>query len=228
MDGYVSCVGGNIAFGTDTAGKVAVIYTGGGLAANIRAKFTDTYQSIFNKALEQRLGGVIWSKTSTTTLSSFTTSASMLGGAGTGQGTLTLPAGILQAGRRIRFCARGKQQTASSATQYGITLTLAGVTVCSFAQSQVAGAASSQGWRIEGEIVCRQTGSSATVLGNMSWMWSDNTISTGTAWTSETMQATAVNVDTTASAAFDLLVSCSGSSASNIWTCYDCDVEVLY
>ena len=42
MDGYCCCAGGNMAMGTDTAGKNLVIHTGGILLANSRAVFSDT------------------------------------------------------------------------------------------------------------------------------------------------------------------------------------------
>jgi hypothetical protein len=231
LDSYVSAVGGGLAVGTDTAGKNVLFYSGGTLLANIRMGITDTYQAIYiggTAGLEERLSGIIWTKKSNTTLASWTTLTTILGAVSTGVGSLTLPANSLTLGRSIRIKLFGKMQTYSSATQYGFSVLLGAVAVCSSANGTITdGAYNNLGWVLDILLTCVATGNSSTVIGNAMFLFA------GQSWTSAfqfglaSSSTAAVNVDTAASNAIDVKFSCNTSNASNNLTCTNAIVEIL-
>ena len=94
---------------------------------------------------------------STTTANSATTVF------GSGNGSLTIPAGRLMQGTVIRFFVGGYQSTADGGSAaHVITLKLGGVTVVTFTSPAYTGALNS-GFSFNAEIVCRSVGSSGTV-----------------------------------------------------------------
>jgi hypothetical protein len=230
-DGYVSAVGGGLALGADTAGKTVLIYTGGTLLANVRMGITDAYQAIYiggTAGLEERLGGVIWTKKSNTTLSSWTSLTTILGAVSTGVGTLTIPANALTLGRSIIIKLFGKMQTYSSATQYGFSVLLGATTVCSAANGTVTdGAYNNLGWEMNILLTCVATGNSATVIGNALFIFAGQSWASGFQYGIGSGGTAAVNVDTTTSNAIDVKFSCNTSNASNNLTCTNAVIEVL-
>ena len=224
-DGYVYTQSDNLAIGTATAAKDLVIFTGGTLAANERARFNDNYQSIKNSGLEERLGGVMWVKTSATTLSAFTAAASLIGAVGTGVGTLTLPAGILKVGRQIRLTMRGHYGSTAAAPTLNFLASLGGTTVVtSGAISMTTATMAARPWHMEIDFTCRATGSSATVIGN-GIVLGHNTVAVQNSWLM--VGTAAVNVNTSVTNAFDITVACSVNAANNNITCNHATLEVI-
>ncbi len=228
LDGYLYVQGANIAVGTDTAGKIVQIFTGGTLAANERARFTDTYQAIKNATLEERLGGVIWTKTSATTLATFTTAATLIGASGTGVGTLTLPANFLTVGRTLRIKMRGLYGTTTAAPTLNFLLSIGGVTVwTSGAISMTTVSMTNKPWEGEFEITCRATGSTATLFtsGRIVGFNTITVTATQNHWIA--VNTAAANVNTAATAVIDLTCACSASNAANTITMNHCTIEVV-
>lgn len=224
-DAYVYCDGGTMDVGTATAGKNVQVFTGGTLAANIRAKFGDTYSALVNQGTEERLGGVLWTKTSATTLSNFTTAATLIGAVGTGVGTLTLPANALAVGRTIRLKMRGYYGTTTAAPTLNFTVTLGGVTVVtSGAITMTTVSMSNRPWWLEVEITCRATGTTATVIGN-GIVTGANTLAVHNSWL--LVGTAAVNVNTGATAALGVTVACGTANAANTITCHHATVEII-
>jgi len=224
-DGYVYTQSDNLAIGTATAAKDLVIFTGGTLAANERARFNDNYQSIKNNGLEERLGGVIWVKTTATTLSAFTAAASLIGAEGTGVGTLTLPANFLKVGRQVRLKMSGHYGSTSAAPTLNFLASLGGTTVVtSGAISMTTVTMAARPWQMEINFTCRATGTSATVIGN-GFVLGHNTVAIQNSWLM--VGTAAVNINTSVSNAFALTVACSVSAANNNITCNHATLEVI-
>lgn len=224
LDGYLHTQSSHIAVGTGAAGKNVVIFTGGTLAANARAVFGDTYQAINNATCEERLGGVIWTKTATTTLASFTTAATLIGAEGTGVGVLTLPANFLTVGRTIRIKMKGVYSSTTAAPTLNFLLTLQGVTIAtSGAITMTTVSMVNRPWWAEFEITCRATGASATVIGNGT-VTGANTLAVHNSWL---MVGALANVNTAATAAIGFTVACSASNAANAISMVNCTIEAV-
>ena len=229
-DFYVSAVGGNLALGTDTPGDFVVIYCGGTLSSNKKFKATDTYVCAYRATVCVGLGGVTWTKITATTLASWTTAATCIGAASTGvtpdgsTPTLTYPANFFVAGRTLRIKARGQFTTTSSIPTFTISIILQGITICATAATSGLETSTTTNWQLEVELTCRQTGSSATIIGNGMIIYSNNT---DLGWVYRLASNTAQNVDTTATATIDVKVACSANSSSNTWTTNHCTIEVL-
>lgn len=168
--------------------------------------------------------GLLWSKTTTTTLASFTTAATLIGAVGTGVGTLTLPANSLTVGRTIRIKMWGVYGCTSTAPTLNFLLTLQGVTIAtSGAISMSTVSMTNRPWQAEFMVNCRATGASATVIGN-GVVLGHNTITAQNSWL---MVGALANVNTAATAAIDFTVACNSSNAANTISMVNCTVEVL-
>lgn len=224
---YFSCLGGDIAIGTGTAAKNVYVYTGGETNANVRAMFSDTKQCIYiggnSTGLEARLGGVIWVKTAQTSLASWTTATSCIGNVNTGVGTLTIPANTLIAGRKIRFRLSGTMQSTSVVPTMGVKVTFGGTTMADTGSQSVWVQNATFGMSVEGEITCCRTGSSATCIANLRWMFSNQS---STLWI-YTGNGTVQNINTASSNTIDILATCGSSSANNKFIVEQCDIEII-
>jgi hypothetical protein len=229
-DFYLSAVGGGLALGTDVPGKPVVIYCGGTLDSNKKIKATDTYVCAYRATVCVGMGGVTWTKIAATTLASWTTAASCIGAASTGvtpdgsTPTLTFPANFFVAGRTVRLKLRGQFTTYSSIPTFTISVALQGITICTTAATSGLESSLTTNWEMEVELTCRQTGASATIIGNGMITYSNNT---DLGWVYRLASNTAQNVDTTATATIDVKVACSASNAANTWTVNHCTIEVL-
>ncbi|BDU72385.1 hypothetical protein [Mesoterricola silvestris] len=224
VDGGASGIG-DLIIGTAQANTTITLQAGasGAIANGFFA--STTYQAAYNKGLEERLGGVIWTKTSATTLASFTTAATLIGAVGTGVGTLTLPANFLTVGRTIRIRMKGVYGDTTTAPTLNFTITLGGVTVVtSTAITMTTASMTNRPWELDVDIVCRATGTTATVIGS-GFVRGANTAAVMALW--PLVATAAVNVDTTASAVLGVTVACGTSNAANTITCHTATVEVI-
>jgi hypothetical protein len=228
-DGYVSAVGGSLAVGCDVAGKSLIFYTGGQLISYAQMKLTDTYIVRYMATLPLGLNGTMWSKVTPTTLASWTTAATCIGAASTGIApdggtpTLTLPANFFIAGRVVRVKLRGTYTTGLAAPTYRVSCLLGAVTVADTGARSAGQTSSTYGFVIEIELTCKQTGNTATVIGNIMYLFTNNT---APGWVTST-NTTASNVDTAATQTIDVQVACGTNNASNTFTVSHCTIEVL-
>jgi hypothetical protein len=169
--------------------------------------------------------GVIWTKTAATTLSNWTTAATILGAAGTGVGTLTLPANFFVVGKTIRLTLKGYLGTYTSAPTLNIQTTLGGSAVSSSgAVSLTTVSMSIRGWSLEYLFTCRTTGSSGTVIGTGEFIWSNSATLFSCI---PVLSSTATTINTTTVQAIDVTMACSSANASNTVVCTVATVEVL-
>ena len=167
---------------------------------------------------------VLWVKTSSTTLASWTTASTLIGAAGTGVGTLTLAANALAAGKTLRIKLMGVMSTAATAPTYQLALTLGGVAVCSTAAVSSTLSKTNIGWTAEFLVTCRSVGATGTVFGQGFCAIATTAQAT---MVMSTNTLTAATVDTTGALALDVSLACGTSSASNTWTCTSAVVEIL-
>ncbi len=217
-------------------GVVENIFVGGKVNLASKAASTtngdiwqdSTQQSIsmYTGGVQQQLSGVIWTKTSTTTLSNWTTAATLIGAVGTGIGTLTLPANFLKVGKTIRLRLKGAISTTSTAPTLDVAVTLGGVSIGNTsAQSLTTASMIGKAWALDLEFTCRSTGSSGTVVSvgcftvcnsaTLSYCWGLG-LGTGTA-----------TVNTTTALAINVTAACGTANASNSISCVIATVEVL-
>jgi hypothetical protein len=189
-----------------------------------------TQESIatYISGVQQTLSGVIWSKTSTTTLASWTTAATILGASSTGIGTLTLPANFFKVGKTIRLRLKGTLGTASTVPTLIIAVylgaTSVGATNTGTATTLTTASMSNRTWVLDVDITCRTTGSSGTVVAGGVWNLS-NSATVDYAW--GIGNGSAVTVNTTTSLAIDVKATCGTSNASNTISCTIATIEVL-
>ena len=101
----------------------------------------------------QALGGVLWTQTSVTTLSRWTTTASMLAE------QPLIPGGVLRRGMILRVKLRGAYKTLSS-TIYSMGVILDGITISKiegFSPAKSNGVSTNKGWSAEALICCSDT-----------------------------------------------------------------------
>lgn len=177
--------------------------------------------------LETVLGGVIWSKTSTTTLASFTTAATIIGAVGTGVGTLTLPANFLSPGKTVRIRLKGTIGDTTTAPTYTLAVTLGGVSLGTTGAITLVGTSlSNRTWEMDFTFTCRTAGSSGTVFGGGLWVWSQSTTATAIGQAAIGALASST-VNTTTSLAINVTLACGTSNAANTASCMVGTVEVL-
>jgi hypothetical protein len=158
------------------------------------------------------ISGTMWAKKSVTTLSSWTTAASIIGAANTGVGTLTIPANSLAIGDTIRISLRGVYSHASSGTTFALSMTLGGTQVfTSGTLTTGTGTVTNSPWYAHADLVCIATGASSTILSGSFFQGSDFGGASGS--------ITSVSIDTTQANVIDIKMACGNNSAGNIMSC---------
>jgi hypothetical protein len=156
--------------------------------------------------------GTMWAKTSVTTLSSWTTAATIIGAANTGVGTLTIPANSLAVGDTIRIMLRGVYSHTSTATTFTLSMTLGGTQVFTTgAVATASGTVTSLPWYAHMDLVCIATGSSNTILSGCFFQGYDFGGASGS--------VTPVSINTAVDNAIDIKMACGANSSSNIMSC---------
>jgi hypothetical protein len=156
--------------------------------------------------------GTMWSKTSVTTLSSWTTAASIIGAVNTGVGTLTIPANSMAVGDTLRIILRGVYSHTSTATTFTLSMTLGGTQILTTgAVATASGTITGQPWYAHIDLVCVATGVSNTILSGCFFQGYDFGGASGS--------ITPVSIDTTISNVIDIKMACGANSSSNIMSC---------
>jgi hypothetical protein len=238
-DSYLYDVDGNLNIGTATAGKNIRLFTGGTLLANLRALVNDAYSSLLyggSAGVQAALGGVLWTKTVSTTLASWTTASSILNGATPvatgvlpGSSNLVvvpaLPTNFFTVGRKLIIKASGVCGAAATAPTLTATLTLSGTVIATTgAVVLLNNNMTNATWEAEFEITCRTVGVSGVVFGHGNVHSCSDTSSWD--WDMGTFSAVPVTVNTQNALTPDLLFACGTSSSANTYTCSQAHIEV--
>ena len=158
-------------------------------------------------------GATVASSTSETTI------------AGSGIGSLTLPANFLTAGKTVKIRAWGVYGTkASPVGTFTIRFKFGSTTLISLVPTLTV-SLTNQMWSFEAEFTCRTTGATGTVFPQMEARLYTSTTALGNIVAGPTATTT---VDTTASAKVDITVQWATSNASNTFTCNNFTAEVLH
>ena len=141
---------------------------------------------------------------------------------------LTLPAGYMYVGQRLRLIAYGIFSTTSTPTLLlgGYYGGVAGTTLAATAAITTGSGAASWPWRLALEVYVRSLGSSGTV-------WCNGTVKLGTSLTALTeywipsSQTQPITINTTTANALTVGAQWGTSSASNTITCEDVYIEAI-
>ena len=177
---------------------------------------TARFSYIFDSGQDLILGGVIFAQTADKTIASTTTPTTLLT---TGEGSLTLAADALIAGRTIRLTMRGHLSDTGTPT-LDLIASLGGTTVCTTGAVTLASSVTTVGFTVIVEIVCRTTGGSGTVVAGGTLEYDDGT-------THDLVKTTTTTIDTTGTLAIDLTATWGTSSASNTITAQIASIEYL-
>lgn len=143
----------------------------------------------------------------------------------TGIGSVTLPAGFLAVGKRIRIAGGGVFSTILVPGNVTVRMKLGSVTVASVVISNILSSASNNAFQFTGSVTCRTTGASGTVVTDGNASYETGLLSRGFAPLNNA-GATAT-VDTTTSKALDVTVQWATGSASNTMTVTNASIEIL-
>ncbi len=180
--------------------------------------------STYISGAQQQISGVIWTKTSTTTLSNWTTATTILGAVGTGVGTLTIPANLLKVGKTIRLRLKGLMTTATNGYTYNFNVTLGGTSLRSTGALTPAASLSNREWVLDLDITCITTGSSGTVMSS-GIIHISNSGTSAYIWPLASTTTTTIN--TTTALAINVTVACNTASSSYSISCQNATVEIL-
>jgi hypothetical protein len=165
--------------------------------------------------------GVIFTQTANKT-----TTANTLGTLfATGSGTLTLPANLLVAGRKIRIQMSGFVSVADGgASTHTLTLLLGGVSVATGTSGATFTSVLNAGWTAEATITCRTAGAGGTVIGTARFDTEVALATLDSIIAGPTSQTTAA-ANTTGTLAVDLQF--NNGNATGTITVVDASVEIL-
>jgi hypothetical protein len=230
-----SSLGGITRFGTNTSNATAIVHISAG--SNAGAAFCmdaqaapsspvagdmwhDTTQKAFQAQIAgvtQTLQGVIFTQTNSVTVANTVTETAL---SGTGVGTLTLPANFFVAGKTLNFNMMGFHSSTAN-PNINIRVKLGSTTVLTTG-AVTSGNGSSNGFEAYGEITCRTTGSSGTVIGQGVY---NEMHSSGAR--EDMVNTTTTTINTTTSQTLSITVEWGTASASNTITSTNFSVEVL-
>jgi hypothetical protein len=209
--------------GTGTAGTTA------GTGASIVVQYplittTGTAAQALSTTTLAYVGGPIYVATADGVLTaSVATTGTVVG---TGLGTLTVEAGLIRPGRKIRVTARGKITQSAAGPTLTVTTKL-GATVIGTAIIPANAAGVTAGLiEISANLTCRTAGATGTVYG--SGMITTQLAIAALTNITQTMDNGAVTVDCTASQVIDVFGTWSAGTAGNAVTITDVTVEVLF
>jgi hypothetical protein len=168
---------------------------------------------------------VLWTKTSSTTVSNSIVQTSILGGVGTGVGTLTIPANRLAVGTTVRLRLMGVYGDTTSAPTLSMEFRFGATVVCTTAAlTMTTTSMSNKVWVAEVDVTCRSTGASGTVFGT-GYLEGFNSTTAQNVW--QAGGTGAITIDTTVTKDIDVLVQFNSAHANNLITCTNCTVEII-
>lgn len=167
----------------------------------------------------------LFTSTATQTVAATTSETTIIG---SGQGSLTLPANYLVAGKVIRFAIRGLYSTpALNIGSLAIKLKLGGTTLnVAASASALATSVTNAGFDAEAFITCRTIGASGTVIlmGGVTYGIGNNLAPLVLAVNNGT---SATTIDTTSTLALDATVQWSNNTSGNSISSLNCVLEGL-
>ena len=164
----------------------------------------------------------LFTATAAATVASSTSETTL---AGSGVGSLTLPANFFTVGKTIKLRAWGVYGTkASPVGTFTIRFKYGSTTLISLAPTLTV-SLTNQMWEAEFEVTCRSTGATGTVFPQGEVQLFTSTTASGFIVAGPTATTT---IDTTASSKIDITAQWATSNASNTITCNNFTAEVLY
>jgi hypothetical protein len=134
-----------------------------GIKNNSRVTGNTVKEALDNISYSAGASG-IFTQTNTVTVANIESETALTG---TGQGSLTLPANFLAAGRSIKFDMRGFFSTSGNPT-IRIQVKLGSTTVLDTGTVNTSNETNA-GWKLDGLLSCRTVGTSGTVIAQGSW-----------------------------------------------------------
>lgn len=172
--------------------------------------------SMYEDGAEIGYGGSLFVQTADATVANTTTETTLIA---SGEGTTTLPANLLKAGRRLRITASGHISDTGAPT-LNVRVKLGGTTICATGAVTLNNTVTQTDWHMTVDITCRSAGATGTVQGGGIFDH-DNGGSFGMVNTS------AVTVDTTGTLAVDVTGEWGTADAADTITCQQLAIEVL-
>lgn len=170
----------------------------------------------------QGITKVIFAATAAATVASSTSETTI---AGSGIGSLTLPANFITVGKTFKLRAWGVYGTkAAPVGTFTLRFKYGSTTLISLAPTLTA-SLTNQMWEIEAEFTCRTTGATGTVFPQAELNLFTSTTAGGLIVAGPTATTT---IDTTASSKVDITVQWGTSNANNTITCNNFTLEVKY
>ena len=195
-------------------------------AGNTWHDSTQKALTMFANGITQTFSTVTYSKTADTNVSASTTETTLTG---TGVGPSTLPASFFMAGKTLRVRARGTLSSTAVPGTFEIRLRMyssAGyVAILDTGAQTVTGSLVDRSWWLDGDLTCRTTGASGTVMANSGGFQYYSAVTGLTGF--DTANRTATTLDTTVVQTPGLTAQWGTSNASNSITCTHLSYEVL-
>ena len=208
-----------------TQGATFTAYAGGTVDGLVWNDTTQESLGRYHSQTKVMTPGIMWTKTATTSLASWTAATSALGVVGTGVGTLTIGTAAMVLGKMIMVKMRGTMGSSASAPTMTLALTLGGTSVCTTGAATMAASLSNRGWWAEFLLTCRATGASGFVMGQGNWHIGTAAAGANLNFPTNTTATAAAN--TTGALAIDVTAACGTSSAANALTITNAYVEIL-
>lgn len=189
----------------------------GTTAGTIQRETNQDAAYVYNNGIGGWLDKCIFSQYATVTHSGAVTAQSFA--SETARGTRTLPANFFKQGKVLRFRLCGRYTSDAAAGNATVTILLGGTTLRSTGSFTLDNSSTNQPWIVEGEFSCQTTGATGTLEG-VTW-WSHGTTGATGNFNVEPMAGTgAITVDTTASAAFDVVWTADDAGTVISCTCF--------
>lgn len=190
---------GNIPAGTAPSSPVAGDYWHDSTQKSIKSYLAEITQS---------LSATLFTGTANANVVNTVTETTLIG---SGIGSLALPANFFVIGKTIRFTLKGGIETSGTPT-LRIRIKLGSTTILDTTATTLAAITGTQLFEINGELTCRTTGASGTIMGEGRF----NYFMTATTMTPVSMYlGTAVTVDTTAAQTLDITAEWGTAAAAN-------------
>lgn len=176
----------------------------------------------FIDGIKQSRVGCIFTQTATQTIANTGTETSLFG---TGIGTLTLPANFFVIGKTVRIMGAGVFSSLITPGNVTIKIKLGSTVIATGTITNILASASNNAFEFMGEITCRTTGASGTVMVNGNTDYDTGVLAQGTLSLNNAGATT--TIDTTASQILDVTFTWATANASNTISTTTASVEVL-
>lgn len=189
----------------------------------------DTWNDSTQKAIqhyvgggEQTVPGVVFTQTAVKTVANTTTETTLVN---TGVGSVTLPANLFVAGKTIRLTAAGYYGTTTTGPTMIMTVYLGATAIMLSPTTTITASQTTKPWNLSAVITCYSAGSSGTVWGQGSSIFTTGT--TPYSINASLVDTAVKTVNTTTTQAVDLRAKWGTANAANTITLTNFVVEVL-